>query len=172
MSSLLTNLPFKFHWLLVVLMGLVIPLATLRTEKPGEFYPFSNFPMYSRFEPDTYYVYVKDTRDQVVPVGTQFGRSISDLKKTYDRKLATLKSKAKLKQDKLDLPAAIKDEAARDALQWLVSITPKGKQASLLAHEGLVLYEVRIVFDEGRIKKTSTAVGRIRLGDPAAAPQP
>ena len=56
--ALLRRLPFRFHWALVLLMGAVIPLITAKTDKPGEFYPFSNFPMYSSFEPDTYHVYI------------------------------------------------------------------------------------------------------------------
>lgn len=167
---MLSSLPFKFHWILVVLMAAVIPLATYRTPKPGEFYPFSNFPMYSRFEPDTYYVYVKDVRDEIVPVGTVFGRSISDLKKTYDSNLKRLKADSKLKVDKMDLPMDIKGKAAVSSLEWLVSITPKEKRAVLQQHAGLVLHEVQIVYKDGAIQKTDLVVGQSQL--PAPSPLP
>ncbi|MCB1211013.1 MAG: hypothetical protein KDK97_16940, partial [Verrucomicrobiales bacterium] len=60
--QLLQRLPFKLHWFLVLLMAFVIPALTARTDKPGEFYPFSNFPMYSSFEPATYFVYIKNKK--------------------------------------------------------------------------------------------------------------
>jgi hypothetical protein len=160
---MLPGLPFKFHWLLVVLMAAVIPLATYKTEKPGEFYPFSNFPMYSRFEPDTYYVYVMNKRGEIVPVGTTFGRSISDLKKTYDSNLKRVKAEAKLKVDKMDLPSELKAKAAVTSLEWLISITPKSQLEALRKHEGLVLHEVQIVCREGKIHKTDAIVGQSQL---------
>lgn len=167
---MLPGLPFKFHWLLVVLMAAVIPVATRKTEKPGEFYPFSNFPMYSRFEPDTYYVYVKDKRDEIVPVGTMFGRSISDLKKTYDSNLKRLKAEGQLKFDKMALPPEVKAKAAATSLEWLISITPKSQLEALRQREGLVLHEVQIVFREGQIHKTDAIVGQAQL--PTSTPLP
>jgi hypothetical protein len=83
------------HWAVVILMGLLIPLLTARTEKPGEFYPFSNYPMYDSFEPATYYVYVTDGADKPVGIGMTFGVAGSDVKKAFDRKLTEAKTAAK-----------------------------------------------------------------------------
>jgi hypothetical protein len=160
MMRYLTGLRFRCHWFLVVLMGAIIPLATSNTEKPGEFYPFSNFPMYSRFEPETYYVYVKSEKGDVVPVGPMFGRSISDLKKAYDRKLSNLKKTIKGVR-KIDMPADKKMEAARDSLQWLVEITPPVNVAKLSALGTIHLHEVQIEYEDGKINKTDTLVGSL-----------
>ena len=93
-------------------MGAVIPLITAKTDKPGEFYPFSNFPMYSSFEPDTYLVYITDLEDKPLAISPIFGTSASDIKKTYDRKLGELKPRAPKGTRKANLPPALKQEAA------------------------------------------------------------
>ena len=150
----------KYHWFLVVLMAGVIPLLTLRTEKPGEFYPFSNFPMYSTFEPETYYVYVTGGKGEIVPISPLFGRSISDLKKTYDRKLSVLKKSVKGVR-KINLPADKKTEAARDALQWLLDITPAAKKDRVRSFSPLSLHEVQIKFRDSKIGKDDVIVGTL-----------
>ncbi|MBL9142486.1 MAG: hypothetical protein JNM99_02285 [Verrucomicrobiaceae bacterium] len=162
MMRYLTGLRFRYHWFLVVLMGLVIPLATSKTEKPGEFYPFSNFPMYSRFEPETYYVYVTSEKGDLVPVGPMFGRSISDVKKAYDRKLSNLKKSIKGVR-KVDMPADKKAEAAKECLQWLVEITPPVNQDKLKALGTIHMHEVQIEFVDGKINKADTLVGSLSL---------
>ena len=47
-------LPHKFHWFFVLLTGVLVPFLTRNNPDPkqrGEWYPFSNFPMYSTFSP-------------------------------------------------------------------------------------------------------------------------
>ena len=158
--SSLKNQPFLFHWVLVVLMAFVIPFLTRSTEKPGEFYPFSNFPMYSRFSPETYYVFVSDIENQPVAVGPAFGIAISNVKKAYDRKLTNLKKEAGGKGKKADLPAEKKRMAADEVLHWLTENAPD--PAAIKARSGLRLHEVTIVFKEGRVSKTQSQVGEVR----------
>jgi hypothetical protein len=162
MMRYLSRLRFRYHWFLVVLMGAIIPFATSNTEKPGEFYPFSNFPMYSRFEPETYYVYVTGGKGEIVPVGPMFGRSISDVKKTYDRKLSNLKKSIKGVR-KIDMPAEKKREAATDCLQWLVEITPPANGEKLKALGMINMHEVQIEYVDGKINKTDTLVGSLPM---------
>jgi hypothetical protein len=150
----------RFHWSLVALMAVIIPLLTLKTQKPGEFYPFSNFPMYSRFEPETYYVYVTDGKGGIVPVGTMFGRSISDLKKTYDRKLSILK-KTVSGVRKSAMPPELKEQAAHEALQWLLDITPVKTKDQVKTFHELNLHEVQIKFRDAKIDKQDELVGTL-----------
>lgn len=162
MTAFFQALPFKYHWFLVLLMGLVIPLLTARTEKPGEFYPFSNFPMYSRFEPRTYYVYLKDTKGGLVPVSPLFGTSITNVKKVYDGKLSHLKKSAgKEVKKKSDLSAESRQEAAAATLRWLMSITPKDARAKVRAYGGLELHQVEVEFRDGKIEQKDVAAGSI-----------
>ncbi|MDB6075362.1 MAG: hypothetical protein JWO89_3002, partial [Verrucomicrobiaceae bacterium] len=124
MPTFLQRIPFLYHWSLVVVMALVVPLLTRKSDKPGEFYPFSNFPMYSRFEPQTYYVYVRDLKGGPVSVAALFGTSITNVKKVYDNKLTGLKKKSGPGIKKADLSNEDRSQAASETLQCLVSIAP------------------------------------------------
>jgi hypothetical protein len=161
LRSLLLRLPFRFHWALVILMGAVIPLLTARTAKPGEFYPFSNFPMYSSFEPDTYLVFITDLEDKPLPISTVFATSASDVKKTYDRKLGELKPRAPKGTRKVNLPAPLKKEAADATLAALVKrVSPS---PHLAGKTGLRLHQVDIHYDGDQLSQRSTPVGEISL---------
>lgn len=162
--------PFLYHWFLVALMGLIIPLLTAKTDKPGEFYPFSNFPMYSRFEPHTYYVYLKDLKGNLVPVSPLFGTSITNVKKVYDGKLTSLK-KASGKKVKADLEAGDRQRASSETLAWLVSITPKYNRAKVDALGGLELHQVDIEFLNSKIEQRDIVAGTLPLAS-KSAPQP
>ena len=159
--ALLRRLPFRFHWALVLLMGAVIPLITAKTDKPGEFYPFSNFPMYSSFEPDTYLVYITDLEDKPLAISPIFGTSASDIKKTYDRKLGELKPRAPKGTRKASLPPPLKQEAAAETLAALVKrISPS---PHLIGKTGLRLHQVDIHYDGDLLTQRSTPVGQISL---------
>ena len=153
--------PFRLHWGLVLLMAVVIPFLTRHTEKPGEFYPFSNFPMYSRFSPDTYYVYVTDLMDQPIPVGSTFGTAISNVKKAYDRKLTNLKKDSGAKAKKADLPLEVKRVAADEVLHWLTENAPN--KDAVKTRGGLRLHEVNVTWRDGRVSKSGRQVGEIQL---------
>jgi hypothetical protein len=164
MSQLLSRLrgiPFRFHWIVVILMAFVIPALTAKTEKPGEFYPFSNFPMYSRFAPDTYYVYVTDLNNVALPSGGLFGTSVSNVKKAYDRKLTNFKAEAGGKGKKADLPLEKKKEAADEVLHWLAKNAPDAEKVRALG--GLRLHQVDVVFKNGKVSKSVTQVGEIQF---------
>ena len=169
MPARLPRPPFLYHWFLVALMGLIIPLLTAKTDKPGEFYPFSNFPMYSRFEPHTYYVYLKDLKGNLVPVSPLFGTSISNVKKVYDGKLTSLKKEAG-KKVKADLEPKDRLRAASETLAWLVSIAPKYNRSKVEVLDGLELHQVDIDFRNSKIEKQDSVVGTLKLS--AAPPVP
>lgn len=154
-------LPFRFHWLLVLWMGLMLPLLTAKTDKPGEFYPFSNFPMYSSFSPDTYFVWVSDLNDQPVAIARTFGMSPSDLKKRYDRKLSALKKEAPKGLRKAELPLEFKQRAGRETLEQLLAdtldLTP------LAGLSGLRLHHVDILYQDDQITQETVTVGEVPL---------
>ena len=161
MLDWLRRQPFRFHWGLVLLMAVIIPVLTRHTDKPGEFYPFSNFPMYSRFSPDTYYVYVTDLNDDPIAVGGTFGTAISNVKKAYDRKLTNLKKESGAKGKKADLPLEVKRVAADEVLHWLVE-NATNKEA-LKTRSGLRLHEVNVKYRDGQVAKAGKQVGEIQL---------
>jgi hypothetical protein len=151
------------HWAVVILMGLLIPLLTARTEKPGEFYPFSNYPMYDSFEPATYYVYVTDGADKPIGMGMTFGVAGSDVKKAFDRKLTEAKTAAKSKVKKADLPLEMQVAAGVGVLEWLKSITQPSQQPVIKAAGKLRLHRVDITFKKGELSKTTRAVGEVMV---------
>lgn len=57
-----------------------ISLFSLAT---GEWYPFSSFPMYSRFTPYTYYLYVTDGEERMLDFDDTFNLGAGPFKKTF-----------------------------------------------------------------------------------------
>ena len=151
----------RFHWILVVLMGVIIPVLTARTEKPGEFYPFSNFPMYSRFAPDTYYVYVTDLKDEPVPIGQTFNIASSDVKKAYDRRLDAIKKSTSQKARRKEMPLELRARAAEDVLRWLTENSQKPDAVRAIG--GIRLYQADVTYEDGRVTEKRERVGEIQF---------
>jgi hypothetical protein len=161
LRQLWQRLPFRFHWATVVLMAFLIPWLTRKTDKPGEFYPFSNFPMYASFTPDTYLVYITDQNDQPIPIKTLLGTSASDVKKTYDQKLNDLKSRAPKGVRRAQLPLPLKNEAANATLQAVASKIDLA--AKLPDVKALRLYQTDISYRDDLLQQATERVGEISL---------
>ncbi len=100
------RLPFR-HVILLVL-GLAVV---------GEFYPFSNFPMYSNIVDEADVVYVTDQNDRILPMQVLFRTASSSAKKTYKRNLRDLCGPAGRSTD--EATAAERAEAGRVTLAAL-----------------------------------------------------
>jgi hypothetical protein len=155
--------------LLVLLTAFVIPALTAKTQKPGEFYPFSNYPMYASFDDETYYVYITDSQANPLPAGRLFGSSVSQMKKMYDGELKKIKNDTQFKLPRTQLPAQYKQQAAQTVLKHLVQHVPVLQQAVLAKLSGLQMYQVDIQLVQGSIRKESQLVGELTL---ATAAQP
>lgn len=155
------RLPFRFHWITVIVMAFLIPLLTRKTDKPGEFYPFSNFPMYASFTPDTYLVFITDQNDQPIPIKISLGTAASDVKKTYDRKLNDLKSRAPKGLRRADLPLPLKNEAAHATLQAIASKIDLPSQ--LPGVTALRLYQTDIRYQDAQLQQSTQQVGELKL---------
>jgi hypothetical protein len=158
---------YRTLWALILITGLALPLLTLRTAKPGECYPFSNFPMYSSFDPETYYVYVTDLKDQPVRVTQLFGPPLSSVRKMYDTQLIHLKKETKAKEPRARLPLVYKQEAAGEVLALLIKNSPPAQRPAISVLSGLRLHQVDIRLKEGRIVKQTEAVGEMVLNTAA-----
>ena len=153
--------PLKFLWGLVLLSAFVIPLVQRGERKSGEFYPFSNLPMYSRFSDSTYYVYVADLNDQPVAVTRLTGQVLSNLKKNYDTELKLEKRALGGRVRQGDLPLEARQRAGERVLSWLI---PFAHAKELTKLSGLRLKEVTITYDEREgICKTTRNVGEVRV---------
>ena len=152
--------PHKFLWGIVLLTAFVIPWAQQGEAKPGEFYPFSNFPMYASFTPDTYYVYVTDLEDKPVAITRLTGKVLSNLKKQYDTELKAEKKVVGGNVRQADLPLEVRQRAGEVVLRWLL---PFAHQAPLAKLGGLRLKQVNISYGPNGIVKETLQVGEVRL---------
>jgi hypothetical protein len=156
-------------WGLVLFSGVIMPLLTARTAKPGEFYPLSNFPMYKSFEDETYYVYVSDLSDRVLNVGQLFGLPISNAKKIYDNGLDDLKKETRSKEKRAQMPLVYRAQAAEQTLALLIKNAPMERRPHISTLSGLRLHQVDLSYKDGRIQKVSQPVGELVLN--TAAPR-
>jgi hypothetical protein len=165
-------IPFKLHWFFVFVSGALVPFLTRNhpdAKQHGEWYPFSNFPMYSTFEPTAYYVYVTDLNDKPVALVPTFGNWGSGVKKTYDQFL-----KAEVKRLKEQATASgtkyrkrlveMSGEECRpagDATLKQLRETSKA-QEEVRKYPGFRLYQVDITLDDGKIVKRDKLVGEVK----------
>ncbi len=163
--------PMRVLWLLVIFSGVIVPWLTRNHEvkaQRGEWYPFSNFPMYSTFEPTAYYVYITDENDKPVAIWQTFGTWPSAVKKGYDAflkaEVVRLKEEAKKQGGKYSrrIVEMSGDECrpAGDAiLRQLRDASPN--QDEIRKHKGYRLNQVDITLDDGRIVQKTKRVGEI-----------
>ncbi len=162
----------RILWLFVLVSAALVPFLTrhhpAKTQR-GEWYPFSNFPMYSDFEETAYYVYVTDREDKPVALAETFGVAPSDVKKAYDQKLKKeverLKSEAKARGEKYSKKIVeMSGEECRPVgeaeLEETACDNTKNQEA-VRKLSGLRLYQVDITLDNGRIVKKTKLVGEI-----------
>lgn len=122
-----------------------------------DFYPLSHFPMYSKFDDRTYYVYLRDGDGQALAVAATFSIYTSDLKKHYSRDLKALKKK--YKGSHFDWTVDQKREAGMVTLAYL-----KDERSPEIfangAMDGLTLIDVRIQRGaDGKLEKREDVVG-------------
>jgi hypothetical protein len=164
--------PHKFHWSFVLLTGALIPFLTRNNPDPkqhGEWYPFSNFPMYSTFEDTAYYVYVTDLNDKPLALVPTFGKTGSELKKLYDlllkdeikRLKADAASRGEKYRKRIYQMAGEECRPAGDATLVQIRNTARD-QVKPRAHAGLRLYQEDITLESGSIARRKKLVGEVK----------
>ena len=106
----------------------------------GENYPFSNFPMYSSFAKNSYYLYLADAAGRPLPT-TRFGMTTPGLKKIFESKRRSL-FRVKTGAAKPE-PTAVDKAAGAALLQYLEALPAVRSQKSSLLH-GLQVRRVGI----------------------------
>lgn len=126
----------------------------------GEFYPFSQFPMYSKFEDRTYYVYLVDGEGKEVP-SLDFKIFASELKKQYGDHLGDLKKTHK--GSHFDWSPEQKAPAARATLDYLrEKRAPKAFAEG--KHDALTLVDARIFWKDGEIITEVAPIASLKEG--------
>ena len=82
------TIPYKFM-LVLLLLSLWL----------GEWYPISNFPMYSGFTYSSDFVYISDSQDRPIPLQIEFGFRTAFLKKAYNSRLKQLSNQKNSNQN-------------------------------------------------------------------------
>ncbi len=100
----LKNIPYKFM-LILLLLSLWL----------GEWYPISNFPMYSGFTYSSDFVYITDSQDRPIPLQIEFGFRTAFLKKAYNSRLKQLSNQKNSNQNiNRDLQESLKQLLANN----------------------------------------------------------
>ena len=123
----------------------------------GEWFPFSNFPMYSRNPDETSVLFVTGEDGAVVPTGHVFGVTSSPLKKVYTRVVADMKAAGELRHSS-ELTAAQRQAIAEEVLVFL----RRGKANGVVrpVYEGkLRLHRRSYRLEGGEIRESTELLG-------------
>ncbi len=134
------------RWLapLAAFFGVVLGCLALEEE-----YPFSHFPMYSRFPSQSYYLYIADGAGEPLPLQKMTHIVTSRLKKPFDRMLRDVAKEVGTRKSQLSPEQC--EGAGEDTLQQLFKNSPAFGQTALRDASPVRLYRARIVMEEGKI---------------------
>jgi hypothetical protein len=141
-GKLLLRIPFREVLFFVVLLVI-----------PGENYPFSNFPMYSSLDDESFYFVVKTGQGETLPFATSFRSRASYVPK------ALKTERRKLEKEGLSSEAAL-NQAGHNVLNHLLEkAEPQSRDE--LVRSGLKLVEVRIWVANARLEQSENIVAEM-----------
>ena len=96
--------PLKLVLLLVVLS---LTLKNPEADKPykkekAEYYPFSNYPMYSQFDGEDFFVYIADQDGKPLPSKETFRITTPKIKKRFNKELGNVANSSDKKKSEVD----------------------------------------------------------------------
>jgi len=125
--------------------ALIIALGLLFKEN----YPFSNFPMYSKFNDYTFYVYITDAKNQPIPVEVLTAIRTGRLKKIYDNQCRTVSKN--LHKRKRELTLEERQEIGMNTLRWFFENTRAETKPFLRKYNSIKIYHVDIMIEGGEV---------------------
>lgn len=134
---------------------LVLVLAAISLTL-GEFYPFSDYPMYSQFKGVEYYLYITDGSDRALAC-ENFHTSAPKLKKRFKNKLKELA--AAEKSDEEDVSAEGLAEIGRETLESFLGTAERTGPMATVRELKLVL--VDIGYEAEAIAKSERVIASI-----------
>ena len=78
----------------LVLLLVVLSLTLKNPDGRAEFYPFSNYPMYSQFDEEDYFVYIADQHGSPLPSKETFRITTPKIKKRFKRHVISWSKRA------------------------------------------------------------------------------
>lgn len=124
----------------------------------GEFYPFSSFPMYSKFDDRTYLVYLKSADGEPLPTVETISMVSSQLKKRYGAELHELKPV--YGGSHYDWTTEQKRAAGEQTLAYLRDTFAPAAFADG-ALDGLLLVDVRLEIRDGKLETSEATIARL-----------
>ena len=125
----------------------------------GEQFPFSDFPMYSSFQRDTYYVYLADESGQPLPTLSTLGMTTPILKKHYDREVQ--REVRRLRTRRRLMSAQQKAPAGERILRALKPLAERHGTSDAARRRTLRLYEVNIYADGGAFSRRTDLIAEL-----------
>ncbi len=129
----------------------------------NEFYPFSNFPMYSKNAPSAFCLYVTGADDKVLYTMPEFEKFSSVLKKMFNGKIQKYKEDGLIKRYN-EMTEEQFQAVGAEILQWLLSERKRLNKPPLngnirLMHEEFVLKKGKPVKKTFKIAEIPTTGG-------------
>jgi len=144
----LSNLPVKALIILTILNLLF-----------RENFPFSHYPMYSKFSYDTRYIYITDENDNPIPIKNVFGIKSDFLKKIYINEAKKI-AKTRNTDYWLLQPSELKP-AAKSTLKYLENLYSNKNLKD--KYKALKLYHVNIYLRKRKVGKENYLVDKLNL---------
>jgi len=119
----------------------------------GENFPFSNFPMYSSLEDESFYFVVTNSKDEILPYATVFRFRASFASKSY-----------KTEYKKLVKSGVPKEEASRQSAAKILDYMVARAEPSMkprIIKGGLKFTEVRTAVKNGELIETRTTFAEV-----------
>ena len=140
------NIPYKFM-LILILLSLWL----------GEWYPISNFPMYSTFSHSNNFIYISDGQDQPISLESEFGFRTAFIKKIYDSRLRNLKN-----QNNINHNINKRAKAGEDLLKYIVN-ERNPKVNNYTNYNKLKLWNVIVTIKNNQIVQKQKLITELQL---------
>ena len=85
----------------LVLLLVVLSLTLKNPDGRAEFYPFSNYPMYSQFDEEDYFVYIADQHGDPLPSKETFRITTPKIKKRFKSELGAVAQRLGVRKEEV-----------------------------------------------------------------------
>jgi hypothetical protein len=145
----------------LVLLLVVLSLTLRNPDGRAEYYPFSNYPMYSQFDGEDYFVYLADQDGKPLPSKDTFRITTPKVKKRFNSELA--KVAKRLGKSKSDIGGAELEAVGVATLRTLDDRVAEHPRVAALTELQLIYVDLRL--GAGAISVTERKLASIPMGE-------
>jgi len=144
----------------LVLLLVVLSLTLKNPDGRAEYYPFSNYPMYSQFDGEDYFLYIADQDGKPLPSKDTFRITTPKIKKRFNQELGDVANR--LDKKKSEVGGAELEAVAVTTLQTLNNSVPEHPRVAALTELQLIYVDLRR--GDGEIAVTERKLASIPWG--------